>query len=149
MKALIAAVAIVMLVFTGMTVYEAKRLNTKVEEAVQQPVVEKPVGSMPFSFNSATQATTTVGLYAWSTIASADSNRGYMSFCNDSRTANSAIYLSFGATTTLPASGNGLFGRAIPLSSCYEMTLDKMFYGTIYAVATTATSTLMTVKAGY
>lgn len=118
---------------------------------VFKPVVspsQLPLGAaMPFSYNSATQATSSVGIYAWSTVLPADSGRGYVSLCNDSRTANSDIYLGFGATSTV--SGSGMFGRAIPSNSCYEMTLDNMFYGNIYAIASSATSTLLTVRGGY
>lgn len=109
---------------------------------------ERPLGSaLPFSFNSATQATSSVGVYSWSTILSADSSRGYVRLCNDSRVTNADVYLGFGATSTV--SSSGMYGTLIAPNSCYEMTLDNMFYGTMYAIASSSTSTLLTVKGGY
>lgn len=99
------------------------------------------VGGSDYQYVAPTMATSSVGIYAWTSVLSADSSRGYVSFCNDSRITNSAIYLGFGATSTV--SGLGMYGISVPSNTCYEMTLDKMFYGNVYAIASSATSTLL------
>lgn len=144
MKNLLLGIGVIVLVALGLW-----GLNSKTTQAPDSvPQQEQRVGAgMPFSYNSATQATSSIGIYSWSTVLSADSNRGYLSFCNDSRTANSAIYLGMGATTSV--SSSGMYGRAIPSNTCYEMTLDNMFYGSIYGIASSSTSTLLTVKASF
>jgi len=98
-------------------------------------------GDVYNKYSSPTIATTSVGTALWSTIVTANSGREYAIFCNDSKVSNSAIYLGLGATSTPHA--NGIAGIAIPSATCYEMTLDKMFTGIVYAVASSSTSTLI------
>lgn len=91
-----------------------------------------------YSYTSPTSATSSVTT-SWtaSPVVSADSSRGFVSFCNDNGTATNAIYLGLGATTT------GVSGLKIPGNSCYEMTLQKMFTGNIYAIASPTAATLL------
>ena len=97
-------------------------------------------GSGPYSFNASIQATSSVGNYNWSTVLSADSSRNYAAICNNSIVSNDAIYLGLGATSTKP------YGFRLASGECYEMTNEKLFYGTIYGIASTATATVLTVK---
>jgi hypothetical protein len=116
-------------------------------------VTDKPKGQMaggssdPFFYTASTQATSSIGTHLWSTVLSASSRRGYVSFCNESVAANSAVFLSFGSTSTVSSLGIG--GIRVASGSCYEMTSEKMFYGTIYGIATSSTSTLSTVVGDY
>src|SRR5688572_26499215 len=82
--------------------------------------VAQPLGGSDFAFSSANHATSTVGIYAWTTVLSGDSSRGYISFCNDSLAANSAIYLGLGATSTVSVAA-GMTGIKIPSNTCYQM----------------------------
>jgi hypothetical protein len=97
----------------------------------------------PFTYNISTNSTSTVGPSAWVTVLSADSSRGYASVCNNSILSNDAVYLAFGATTTKP------LGFRLPSGNCYEMTNDKMFFGAVYSIASTASTTLLMISAGY
>lgn len=103
----------------------------------------EPIAGGDFSYFSSTMATSSVGTYSWSTIVAADTSRGYASFCNDSRAANSDIYLGLGGTSSV--STLGMAGIAIPSNTCYQMTQANMFTGIIYAIASSATSTLLQV----
>lgn len=112
---------------------------------------EKPTGAgggsgVQFYYTTATSTNFTIGT-SWTANASpllpADSSRGYIDFCNNSIVANDAIYLGLGATSS------SVSGIRIPTGSCYEMTQANMFYGNIYAMASTSTSTLLTVIGKY
>lgn len=98
-------------------------------------------GGPPVTYNSANMATSSVGTYVWTSVLSPDSSRRYVSLCNDNLAANSAIYLAMGATSTV--SSAGMLGIRVAGGNCYEMTETKMFYGTVYAIASSATSTLL------
>ena len=108
-----------------------------------------PLGAngVPTFYNSSSLSTTTVGIYSWSTVLSADSSRTYVSLCNDSVAANSAIFLGMGATSSV--SRLGMAGIRVPSGSCYELTSDKMFYGVVYGIASSSTSTLDILNAVY
>jgi hypothetical protein len=98
-----------------------------------------------FSFSAATSATSTVGIYSWTQVLAGDSSRGFAYFCNDNRTSTNNIYLGLGATSSVSAVA-GNTGIMIPGNSCYRMTQSEMFYGIIYAIASSATSSLITVS---
>jgi hypothetical protein len=97
-----------------------------------------------FYYTTATTATSSVST-SWSStpVLSADSSRGYVSFCNESVSVGQGIYLGMGATTT------GISGIKVAANSCYEMTAEKMFYGNIYAIASPSATTLLTVQGKY
>ena len=105
------------------------------------------VGGDPnFFYTSATLSTSSVSTtWSASPVLSASSARGFVSLCNDS--ASSAIYLGLGGTTTV--SSLGMAGVRIGAGACYELTLSKMFYGNIYAVASPTAATLLKVEANY
>jgi len=97
-----------------------------------------------FFYDSASATTTAVGTsWSLSPILSANSGRGYLSFCNESTTAAAGIYLGLGATTTSAS------GIKIPGGSCYEMTPLKMFHGNIYAIASPTANSLLIIHANY
>lgn len=100
------------------------------------------LGGSDYAFDSATQATSSIGVYSWSTVLSADSSRGYTALCNNANSGfdnNNPVYLGFGATSTKP------YGFRLASGACFEITSEKRFYGTIYAIASTATTTLLQV----
>jgi hypothetical protein len=91
-------------------------------------------------YSAPTMATSSVGIYSSSLILAGDSGRQYASFCNATNslpTTNDALFLGFGATSTKP------YGILIAPQKCYEMNLSNMFTGPVYAIASTATSTLL------
>lgn len=106
-------------------------------------------GGLDYSFNSATSSisnlatTTLINPYTWTQLKySGNKGVGMAQFCTDTNvTASNPIYLAFGATSTKP------FGSAIINGTppCYRMTQtdNNMFYGTVYGIASSATSTLM------
>lgn len=104
---------------------------------------DKPFGaSQALKFVSPTQATSTAGIYAWSRVLTADSSRVFASLCNASPalpTTNDVMFIALGATSTPP------YGITVSPGKCYEMTLDNMFWGDVYARASTSTSTLTSV----
>lgn len=116
---------------------------------LHQAPKSKPVGGVDFSFTAATSTgtsigtTTSVGIYNWTTLKYAGSgSQGFVNFCDNADTgvsANNPVYLGFGSTTTKP------FGFRLGSGNCYTMTLatNNMFYGTVYALASTATTTLL------
>ena len=57
------------------------------------------------------------------------------------------MYLSFGTASTTANSPAKPYGYRLPSGSCYEMNSDKLYYGDIYAIASTATATILTLKA--
>lgn len=87
-------------------------------------------------YSGPTMATSSVGIYSSSLVLGADSGRQFVSFCNYGASGDS-LYLGFGATSTKP------YGRVISSQACYQMTLENMFTGPIYSIASTATSTLL------
>lgn len=121
---------LVALVFFGVKVLAPK----------SQAPEELGASGIQFQYNSATIANSAVTT-TWSVapVLAADSSRGYASFCNESATAGNGIYLGLGATST------GISGIKITANTCYEMTLDKMFYGDIYAIASPTASQLLKV----
>lgn len=107
---------------------------------------QKKEPNFGFFYTAPTQATSSVGLYAWATILSADSSRSYVALCNNGDAgvnANNPIYLGLGATSTKP------YGFRLASGECYEMDESNMFYGAIYGIASTSTTTLTSVKASY
>jgi hypothetical protein len=117
-------------------------------------VTDKPKGQMAgggasqsFAYNTTSSATTSVGTSLWATVLAESSGRGYVSFCNESVASNSAIFLRFGATST--PSALGMSGIRVPSGACFEMTQEKMFYGNVFAIASSSTSTLSTVVGSY
>lgn len=96
-------------------------------------------GAPGFFYTSPTSVSSTVGIYNETNILTPSSGRGYVSFCNNSITANDAVYLGFNASSTRTS------GIRIPTGSCYEMTTLKMFTGYVYAIASTATTSLLTI----
>lgn len=105
-------------------------------------------GGLDYSFNSATSSisnlatTTQVNPNSWTQLKySGNRGVGFAQICTDSNTANNPIYLSYGSTSTKP------FGSAVINSNepCYRMTQtdNNMFYGTVYAIASSATTTLL------
>lgn len=104
-----------------------------------------PLGG-DFSFTSSpTQATTTIGNYAWVQFATTTPNMGFASICDNADTGvnvNNPLYLGFG--TTSPVNGKP-FGYRLRSGECYVMTpaSNNMFYGKLYSIASTATSTLI------
>lgn len=102
------------------------------------------VGGVDFAFTSVTNTSTTAGIYNWTAVKySGTGSQGFVSFChnNDTPAANNPIYLGFGATSTKP------YGYRLDSGQCYNMSLaaNNMFYGTVYALASTATTTLLEV----
>lgn len=108
-----------------------------------EPQTRLGAGSYNFFYNSASQATTSVTTSSWSVVLAADSSRGYTTLCNNSNVANDAMFLGFGATSTKP------YGFRLASGACYEMTLDKMFYGNVYAIASGSASTMLRVTGSY
>lgn len=104
---------------------------------------EQVFSSVDFSFYSLTgHATTSIGNYSWVAVATSTSNLGFISLCDTADTGvnnNNPIFIGFGATSTRP------WGYRLPSGGCYTMSLaqNNIFYGTIYAIASTATSTLL------
>lgn len=95
-----------------------------------------------FSYTSPTQSTTSVGIYNWETVLSADNSRGYATICDNANLSVSSVnpvYLAFGATSTDP------YGYRLGSGECYEMTRQNMFYGAVYAIASTSTTTVLTI----
>jgi hypothetical protein len=95
------------------------------------------VGGNNFSYTSPTMATSSVTTSAWSSVLSSDTSRNYASLCNSSNVIGSAIFLGFDATSTPP------YGIIVPPQQCYNIGSENMFFGTIYAIASTSTSTLL------
>lgn len=107
-----------------------------------------PQAGAYYSFNSATSSisnlgtSTSAGIYKWTALKySGNKGVGFVSICHndDSVNASNPVYLGFGATSTKP------YGFRLKPGDCYRMTQadENMFYGTIYAIASTATTTLL------
>ncbi len=102
-----------------------------------------------FSFTAATSTVTSVGtttlanITNWTALKySGNGSQGFVSICDNADggvSVNNPVYLGFGATSTKP------FGFRLASGDCYRMTLaaNNMFYGTIYALASTASTTIL------
>lgn len=128
---------VVVCVILGVLTY---KYFPRVEE---QPLAKVGGSATPFFYKAATQATSTVNITSWTNVLAADSGRGYTAICNNGIVAGDTMFLGFGATSTKP------YGFRLASGTCYEMTLDKMFYGNIFAISSTSTSTLMTVTGSF
>jgi hypothetical protein len=104
-------------------------------------------GGERFNYKESTQATASAGLYGWTSVLSADSGRQYATICNNSIVANDSVYLYFGTASTTAVSPTRPNGYRLASGACYEMTNDKLYFGPVYAIASTATTTLLTVSA--
>jgi hypothetical protein len=97
-------------------------------------------GSQPYSFSVPTMTSSSVGIYSSSLVLSADSGRTFASFCNNNHASGDAVYLGLGATSTKP------YGRLIKSQECYQLHPEQMFTGPVYAIASTATTTLLIIS---
>ncbi len=95
-----------------------------------------------YFFNTPTSATSSVGIYTQTSVLAADTGRSFASFCNNSITSNDAVFLQLGSTSTIPS------GIRLASGQCYTMVSENgnLFPGTIYAQASTATTTLLVVS---
>jgi hypothetical protein len=92
---------------------------------------------LPNTFLSATNGKVTVSPATSTTVLALNGIRQYASICNDS--AN-VVYLSFG----VPAATST--GIRLASATCYETNNTKSYLGAINAIASTSSSTLMTVE---
>lgn len=113
-----------------------------------QPRSDLPNVGAYYSFNSATSSISSVGtstlvnITTWTQLKySGNKGVGFAAFChnNDTPNANNPVYLGFSATSTKP------YGYRLNPGECYKMTQqeENMFYGTIYAIASSASTTLL------
>lgn len=106
--------------------------------------VPEPLGGREFSFYSVTSATSTVNPYTWTRIATTTPDMGFYNVCDDGGPIDPTynVYLAFMATTTIP---NKPYGLRLAPGECYRMTQQEnnMFYGWIYALASSSTTTLL------
>lgn len=132
MKYLLIALGIVALVFAGVK-YVLPRNGAM-------------VGGPEFQYYEATHGTDTVGIYGWVEILGNDSSRGNTKICDNANgginTAN-PVYLYFGTASTTAVSPTKPNGYRLGSGECYEMMLDNNFNGPVYAIASTATTTLL------
>jgi hypothetical protein len=130
MKQLLITLGLIAVVFLGIKAY-----SPKPETAIGGSGIQ-------FTYESPAIATSSVGIYSWATVLAANNSHAYRTFCNNADggvNANNPVYLGFGATSTDP------YGFRLASGECYEMTLDKMFWGTVYAIASTSTTTVLTI----
>lgn len=113
-----------------------------------QSEAEVPQAGAYYSFNSATSTisnlgtSTLVNITTWTQLKySGNKGVGFVALChnNDTPNANNPVYLGFNSTSTKP------FGYRLNPGECYRMTQqdENMFYGTMYAIASSASTTLL------
>lgn len=107
------------------------------------------IGGVEYSFTAATSTVTSVGtstlvnISTWTALPIAtNGSQGYIAICDNADSGISTsnpVYLGFGSTSTKP------FGYRLASGGCHTMTLssNNMFYGTIYAIASTASTTIL------
>ena len=108
---------------------------------IVQKQPEQLVGG-DFGFFAPTNATSTVGIYTWTRIATTTPNMGFAQICDNADigvVANNPVYIGFGATSTKP------YGFRLGSGECYKMSQadNNMFYGFIYALASGSTTTIL------
>ncbi len=102
-----------------------------------------PVGG--FSFPAATNASSTVGVYAWSSVYAGNSSQGFVALCNSSMVTNNYLSLNFGSASTTANVPGKPFGYQLAPGGCYTMSQEQgnLFGGSVYAIASSATTTLL------
>lgn len=85
-----------------------------------------------------TSASSTVSTSGSTVVLATSTSRSYARITNDS--ATNKVYLSFGSAA---AQGKGL---ALPPNTSWEMTDANLFYGAIYAVASTSATNVSTIE---
>lgn len=88
-------------------------------------------------FYSATMSSSSVGIYATSSVLASNVNRQYLRITN---IGAGGVYLGFGSTATV------FTGVLVAAGGSYEINPLNLYKGAITAIATTSTSTLSIVE---
>jgi hypothetical protein len=107
----------------------------------------KPVGGGGFyTFYDTSNATSSVGIYAWTLLATSTPDQGFHRICDSAQPAvnvNNPVYLVLTSSSTAPLP-TPPYGTKLLSGDCYTLTgsTDSMFRGFIFARASTSTTTL-------